>query len=113
MDSETPENPTESQRILIISEDPNLALSLQILLGGRGKTVRWEANLDHAHPTVGEFRPAVILTTSASTVFVGSRHSPEIFDLPRPIDTTRLLNLVESLLVTAALCDRWKVSKGD
>ena len=113
MDGETPESSTKSRRILIVSEDSDLALALQVTLGDHGNTVRWEANPRHAHQTAGEFRPAVMLTASASAVFVGSPHSPEIFDLPRPVDAARLVVLVESLLVAAGLCESSKASSRD
>jgi len=89
-------------RVLIISQEPHLALALQIVLSERGYLVRCEKDSFQAIGTIKEFSPDVLLTASAAAVFVSRRHSPDIADLPRPVDTDELLRLLESDLVGAA-----------
>lgn len=88
---------TPPKRILIISEEPHLALALQVLFSEQGHIVRCESDSSRAMLAVRESRPDAILTASASTVFVSSSNSGDIVDLPRPVDASELLRILERL----------------
>lgn len=86
--------PSFVKRILIISEDRHLVLALQVLLSERGHLVRCQSEETGALRAIQEFRPDAMITASAFAVFV-SVHNSELVDFPRPLDTRRLLDLLE------------------
>lgn len=85
---------TLPQRILIISEDSDLALALEVVLGERGYILRSKDNQIEAIAAIKEFAPDVLITASSTMVFVYRRNA-DILDLPRPIDTEKLLHILE------------------
>jgi hypothetical protein len=89
------------KRILLIMENSHLALALQVVLIELGNKVRWERDSASATKAIREFQPDVMLTASSSAVFISNRNSGEIVELPRPVDTSELRNILESRFVAS------------
>jgi hypothetical protein len=83
------------QRILIFSEDSHLALALEVALAERGYVLRSEDNQIQVKAAIKEFAPDALIMASSTMVFIYRRNA-EILDLPRPVDTEKLLHILEA-----------------